>query len=102
MMNGLVTEPAAWTERYESLRRYVLEGRARLESQPLGLVLWMAKGMAGWMSQWSKLSQPESPSPGAAGRPQCPCTAQWQAELTMLLAQMTLPHLGNSLANYDS
>lgn len=102
MMNWLVTEPATWTERYESLRRYVLEGSAMLESQPLGLVLWMANGMAGWMSQWSKLSQPESPSPGTACRPQCPCKAHWQAELTILLAQMTLPHLGSPLANYDS
>ena len=51
------SEPAAWTERYESLRRYVLEGRAVLQAQPLGLVLWMAKGLAGWMNEWSKLSQ---------------------------------------------
>jgi len=37
------SEPAAWTERYESLRRYVLEGRAVLQAQPLGLVLWMSE-----------------------------------------------------------
>src|SRR2546427_582551 len=54
MMNGFTTEPAAWTERYETLRCYVLEGRALLQAQPLGLVLLRAKGMAGWMSaSWS-------------------------------------------------
>jgi len=63
MMNGFTTEPAAWTERYETLRCYVLEGRALLQAQPLGLVLWMAKGMAGWMREWSKLSRPEPHSP---------------------------------------
>jgi len=93
MMNWLTTEPATWTERYETLRRYVLEGRALLQAQPLGLVLWMTKGMAGWMSEWSKLSQPEPQSPAAVWLPLCPSTGSWQTELTMLLAQMTLPHL---------
>jgi hypothetical protein len=102
MMNWLITEPAAWTERYETLRRYVLEGRALLESQPLGLVLWMAKGTAGGMSEWSKLSQPESPAPPMACQPRCPGTGQWQEELTMLLAQMTLPHLHHPVAYHDS
>ena len=85
------SEPAAWTERYESLRRYVLEGRAVLQAQPLGLVLWMTKGLAGWMNEWSKLSQPEPPRPSAVWPP-C-STGSWQEELTMLLAQMTLSHL---------
>jgi len=93
MKNRLNAEPAAWTERYETLRRYVLQGRAVLESQPLGLVVLMAKGMAGWMSQWNKLSQPEFQSPATACLPGCLSRGQWQKELTMLLAQMTLPHL---------
>ena len=93
MMNWLATEPAVWTERYESLRRYVLEGRAMLQAQPWGLVLWMAKGMAGWMSEWSKLSQPEPQTPATVWLPRCLSCGPWQNELTMLLAQMTLPHL---------
>jgi len=93
MMNWLMVEPAAWTERYETLRRYVLEDQAMLESQPLGLVLWMAKGMAGWMSEWSQLSQSEPPSPATACQPRCLGSGQWQEELTRLLAQMTLAHL---------
>ena len=87
------SEPAAWTERYESLRRYVLEGRAVLQAQPLGLVLWMTKGLAGWMNEWSKLSQPEPARPTAVGLARCLSTGSWQEELTRLLAQMTLPHL---------
>ncbi len=82
---------ATWTERYETLRRYVLEGRQRLASQPLGLALWVAKGMAGWMQQWNRLAEPavrpasELPAGAAAGG--------WQQPLTRLLAQITLQHL---------
>lgn len=93
MLNGLTTEPDVWTERYETLRRYVLQGRALLQAQPLGLLVWLSNGMAGWMNEWSKLSQPELPSSTAVGLPRCPSTGSWQEELTMLLAQMTLPHL---------
>jgi hypothetical protein len=93
-MNGLASEPEVWTERYETLRRYVLQGRALLQAQPLGLLVWLSKGMAGWMNEWSKLSQPEPPSSTAVGLPQRGLsTSSWQAELTVLLAQMTLPHL---------
>lgn len=93
MMNWLTTEPDVWTERYETLRCYVLEGRAVLQAQPLGLLVWISKGMVGWMSEWSKLSQPEPPRPTAVGLARCPSTGSWQEELTRLLAQMTLPHL---------
>jgi hypothetical protein len=93
MMNWLTTEPDAWTERYESLRRYVLERRALLQAQPLGLIVWISKGMVGWMSEWSKLSQPESQSPTSVWLPRGVSGGSWQEELTRLLAQMTLPHL---------
>ncbi len=93
MKNWLNTEPAAWTERYESLRRYVVQGRAVLGSQPLGLVVWRAKGMAGWMSQWHQPSQPEFQSPATAGVAAGLSTGPWQEELTLLLAGMTLAHL---------
>ncbi len=82
---------ATWAERYETLRCYVLEGRQRLASQPLGLALWVAKGMAGWMEQWKRLAEPavrpasELPAGAAAGG--------WQQPLTRLLAQITLQHL---------
>ena len=93
MMNGFTTEPAAWTERYETLRRYVLEGRSELQTQPLGLALLMAKGMAGWMKQWSRLAQATAPPPSPAARPDGCAPDGWQQQLTLVLAQMTLGYL---------
>jgi hypothetical protein len=96
MANDTAVGAITWTQRYETLRHYVLEGRQRLQSQPLGLALWMAKGMAGWMRQ---LFQPTVGSvcalrPGGGAQP-----GPWQQPLTVLLAQMTVPHLetGKSL-----
>jgi len=83
---------AIWTERYETLRRYVLEGRQRLQSQPLGLALWMAKGMAGWMRQWTQLLEPVA-SVSLPARPPSTEPGPWQQPLTALLAQITLQHL---------
>lgn len=87
-----LSSATVWTERYEVLRRYVLEGQQRLQTQPLGLALWLARGMAGWMKQWSELIQPTPLScrpaltaPVASGA--------WQEQLTVLLAQMTLEQL---------
>jgi hypothetical protein len=95
-MNCALTSPAGWTERYEALRRYVLEGRQLFESQPLGLALWLAQGMAGWMKRWTAPLPVTAPAPvgsAAAG------TGPWQEQLTWLLAQMTLEHFrpANSL-----
>jgi hypothetical protein len=87
-MNSNLTFSTVWTERYEALRRYVLEGRQRLQTQPLGLALWLAKGMAGWMKQWTELIQLSgSPRPVLS----TPVVSDaWQEPLTLLLAQMTL------------
>jgi hypothetical protein len=85
------TTAAAWVERYETLRRYVLSGPA-LQSEPLSLVLWLAHGMAGWMRHWEKeiecVSETTTMPP-----PRCPATPLWQQQLTNLLAQMTAQHL---------
>jgi len=90
--HGPLIAPTAWVERYESLRRYVLEGRQRLPSQPLGLALWLAQGMAGWMKQWAELIPTAGSPPGAVlSRPAV--GGPWQQPLTMLLAQMTLAQL---------
>jgi hypothetical protein len=80
-----------WTERYETLRRYVLAGRQRLQSQPLGLAVWLAKGMAGWMRQWRQSLEPASAPVSAP--PRLSDAQRWQQPLSVLLAQMTLPHL---------
>jgi len=91
--HGPAMGAGTWTERYETLRRYVLEGRQRLQSQPLGLAVWLAKGMAGWMGQWRQWLEPAS-GPGSAP-PRWPDAQpqRWQQPLTVLLAQMTWPHL---------
>lgn len=89
---GLAVDTGTWTERYETLRRYVLEGRQRLQSQPLGLALWMAKGMAGWMRQWTQLLESVA-SVSMLARPHRAEPGPWEQPLTVLLAQITLQHL---------
>jgi hypothetical protein len=86
---------AVWAECYESLRHYVLEGQQRLQRQPLGLALWVAQGMAGWMRQWSQLAEPASGCvvPAPRPRPHLAQAGDWQESLTFLLAQITLQHL---------
>jgi hypothetical protein len=91
-MNWNPTAATVWTQRYEVLRGYVLEGRQRLQRQPLGLALWLAKGMAGWMKQWTELIQLTSLSPRPTLSTPVPSGA-WQEQLTQLLAQMTLEQL---------
>ena len=92
-MNSGSISPAAWAERYESLRRHVLEGRQRLGARPLGLALWVAKGMAGWMGQWTQLADPERRLPRLWPAPSTTSPVGWQQTLTVLLAQITLEHL---------
>jgi hypothetical protein len=84
---------ASWTERYETLRRYVLEGRQRLQRQPLGLALWMARGMAGWMRQWTQLFETARAPAWALPLPRGTEPGPWREPLTVLLAQITLQHL---------
>lgn len=92
-MKTVSSPSAAWVERYEALRRYVLGGGELLEAQPLGLALWLAKGMAGWMGQWTQLTE-VAPLPSRRAFPLCcPSTGSWQHQLTLLLAQLTLGHL---------
>jgi hypothetical protein len=90
------TRPGLWKERYENLRRHCLENRHLLGTDPLDLILFLRRGVAGWMRSWAAL-----PPPGAtAGAspalplPEPPLiTATWQRQLTVVLAQMTARHL---------
>ena len=88
-----ITPSATWIERYETLRRHVLQGRQIFDGEPLSLVLWLAQGMAGWMRLWSKAVEVVS-SP-AAFSPPLPlvATSLWQQQLTLVLAQITVKHL---------
>jgi hypothetical protein len=92
-MNDPATGAAAWAERYESLRAYILSERPRFPNPPLGLTLWLAKGMAGWMRQWRELTPATAPPSSPAARFSGPLTGPWQQQLTLLLAQMTLANL---------
>lgn len=87
------TPSTAWLERYETLRRYVLDDRPVLDLEPLGLVLWLARGMAGWMRSW--IEAVKTPLLPAVVLPPPPfsVTPLWQQQLTRLLAQITVQRL---------
>jgi hypothetical protein len=89
-----ITPSATWIERYETLRRHVLQGCQIFDSEPLSLVLWLAQGMAGWMRHWSRAVEVVS-SPAVFSSPPLPlvATSLWQQQLTLLLAQITVQHL---------
>ena len=84
-----------WTEHYETLRRQVLEGREQSGAEPLGVGLVCRRGLAGWMDAWRRAMQ--SPAASLPAPPRHPVTPDWQHELTVLLAQMTAPHLSPAL-----
>jgi hypothetical protein len=88
-----ITPSASWTERYETLRRYIMNDNHVFESSPLGLALWLAQGMAGWMRGWTQAVQVAS-SPALVRLPvRITATPLWQQQLTMLLAQITVQRL---------
>ena len=82
-----------WSQRYEALRRHVVEQPQVLISAPLGLIVVFTRGLAGWMqSWWEAPSEPSTPM-ALSQPPRCPSTPQWQQQLTGLLAHMTAQHL---------
>lgn len=97
-MKPTLPEPSTWTQRYEAVRDHLLNGRQILSAAPLGLVLLLKHGVAGWMRRWlESLGQapPVHPTPAA---PLCPSTPVWQQQLTSLLAQMTVTQLCPTVA----
>lgn len=94
-MKAIPTAPGCWTERYESLRRHFLEQPCRFEATPLGLVMLMGNGVAGWIHRWTDSSPP--PEGSASGpRPKSyslPPNTGVQLQVSLLLAQMTVVHL---------
>jgi hypothetical protein len=85
------TPPNLWQERYESLRRYFVDGRRELETDPLSLTVLLQQGLAGWMRAWrhSATAQPNPPSSSSPPL-DCPMGPIWQQQLTHLIAHMTL------------
>lgn len=85
------TTTAAWKQRYEVLRQLAVAGSQILEADPLGLVLLLRQGVAGWMRSWSRLAQ--TPPAQRMPTPVILPRSQWQQQLTGLLAEMSLAHL---------
>jgi hypothetical protein len=85
-------EAGAWRQRYEALRQLALGSRL-LGADPLGLVLLLRQGVAGWMRSWAGSPLTPLAAPGLA--PALPAAPQWQRQLTELLAEMSLAHLPN-------
>jgi len=81
-----------WRARYEALRQHVLNGGHTLATPPLGLHLVRRQGVAGWMARWTEAVEHSSigaPPPP----PSLPATAEWQEQLTFVLAQMTFQQI---------
>ncbi|HXP60901.1 MAG TPA: hypothetical protein VN829_10445 [Dongiaceae bacterium] len=87
------TPSSIWVERYEALRHHVLNAGPVLDLQPLGLVLWLAQGMAGWMCQWTEAVEMGPSSAPVPSPPPHPAGSLWQQQLTRLLAQITVQRL---------
>jgi hypothetical protein len=70
-MNGSPANPSpcttvgTWKQRYEALRQLALTGSRILGADPLGWVLLLSQGMAGWRRAWAGLAQtpPSAPVP---------------------------------------
>jgi hypothetical protein len=85
-------QPELWQQRYEALRRHALTGRDTLSVPPLGLHLLRHYGVGGWMERWTEAVETSivTSTPPPSWRL---CTAGWQEQLTLLLAQMTFPQI---------
>lgn len=93
-MKATSANPELWTQRYETLRRYVLSEHQSLGADPFGLVLVARQGVAAWMGCWREAASGfETPSPLVPVTPIRFSSPDWQQQLTQLLAQMTSTHL---------
>lgn len=91
--------PSDSAEQYEALRQNAVARERIFSASPLGAILVVKAGVAGWMLQWKQVSgevviaAPSSPPP----RSPPPSQPGWQHELTMLLAPMSARHLRPAL-----
>lgn len=76
---------------YEDLRGLVLDRRG---AHGLGLALFIARGMAGWLQAWSRCTvepvAPAAPLPAASAPGNDICPVQLHSDVAMLLASMVL------------
>lgn len=90
--SSAATPAASWKQRYEALRQLVVAGNPLAGTEPLGLVLLVRQGMARWMHRWPGALPTLAQAAGPPAPPPVLPTAQWQQQLTTLLAQMSLAH----------
>jgi len=91
------TGAIASSEHYEALRQRAVAGRQIFPTDPLGAILVVKTGVAGWLRQWRQVCgeiivAPSRPAPRSAIAP------GWQHELTLLLAHMSAPPRRPSLS----
>ena len=86
--------PAASTAQYEALRQNAVARAPVFSAAPLGAILVVKTGVAGWMQQWRQGAQEVPPLRPPTSRPSD--QPGWQHELTLLLAQITTRHLSPS------
>jgi|HubBroStandDraft_5_1064220.scaffolds.fasta_scaffold866358_2 hypothetical protein len=89
------TSVAAWKERYEAVRQLAVAGNQILGAEPLGLLLLLRQGVAHWMGSWPRPAERPSQAPALPTPSPVLPLAQWQQQLTTVLAQMSLAHLSN-------
>ena len=84
---------SAGAERYEALRQNAVTREQVFSADPLGAILVVKTGVAGWMRRWDQVCRaPESPDQPTSLAPPTD-EPRWQHELAILLAAMTAPHL---------
>jgi hypothetical protein len=90
----------AAVEHYEALRQSAMApAQERIFSaDPLGAILVMKTGVAGWMHRWREAVAAPARSAPAPAYPNLCDTPGWQHELTLLLAQMSVRHLSGAEA----
>lgn len=88
--------PTASTAQYEALRQNAVARAPVFSAAPLGAILVVKTGVAGWMRECRQLSGAVPTTWPPPSRP--PAGPDWQHELTLLLAQMTGRHLSASAA----
>lgn len=79
---------------YEALRPSAVAQAPVFSVAPLGAILVVKSGVAGWLQQWQQVAGAIRVAP-AESRPPArpPHTPGWQRDLTLLLAQMSARHL---------
>lgn len=84
----------ACAEHYEALRQNAVAREPVFSPEPLGAVLVVKNGVAGWMRRWGEICGPTAPAaPRPLSYPHADDAAGWHHELAVLLAEMTAPHL---------